>query len=179
MSSIIQKDNPILRQHSKDVDIESITRDRIQEVLQDMREALDKEDDGVALAAPQIGKSMRIFIISPKAYTIKPKKNPKEKGVENTTFINPIIINISKDKKSIEEGCLSVRWLYGKTKRATRVTVRAYDENGNTFEQEGSGVIAQICQHEIDHLDGILFIDTAKNVKEIPPEKINIKVQEK
>jgi peptide deformylase len=178
MSTIIQKDNPILRQHSKDVDISAISKNKIQKILEEMFTALNKESDGVALAAPQIGILERIFVVSPKAYEYE-KKTKANKSSNNTIFINPVIIKISKDKKSLEEGCLSVRWLYGKTRRASKVTVEAYNEKGEKFIQDASGLIAQIFQHEIDHLNGILFIDTAKNVKEIPPEKINIKVQEK
>jgi peptide deformylase len=86
-------------------------------------------------------------------------------------YINPKIIKRSKDKKNMEEGCLSCRWWYGKAKRSTRVTVEAYDKNGKQFTIEGRGLVAQIFQHEIDHLDGVLFVDHAKDLKEIQPEQ--------
>jgi peptide deformylase len=85
-------------------------------------------------------------------------------------YINPLIIKSSKDKKNMEEGCLSCRWWYGKSKRASRVTIEALDQDGNHFTQDASGLLAQIFQHEIDHLNGILFIDHAKDLKEIDPE---------
>ena len=69
------------------------------------------------------------------------------------------------------EGCLSVRWLYGKVSRAEKARVRAYDENGKIFEVGGSGLLAQVFQHETDHLNGILFSDTAVDLREMPPEK--------
>jgi peptide deformylase len=69
----------------------------------------------------------------------------------------------------MEEGCLSLRWLYGKVKRSARVTVEAYDEEGKKFSRGAGGLLAQIFQHEIDHLNGRLFIDTATDVVNIPP----------
>jgi peptide deformylase len=88
-------------------------------------------------------------------------------------FINPQITKFSKEKKWMEgEGCLSVRWVYGKVERATKVTLRAYDEYGNVFERGASGLLAHIFQHEVDHLDGILFIDKAKDLEEADPEEV-------
>jgi peptide deformylase len=73
------------------------------------------------------------------------------------------------------EGCLSVRWLYGNTFRSKKATVTAYDENGKKFVRGASGLLAQIFQHETDHLVGTLFIDHAKNIKEELPPKEFIK----
>ncbi len=71
--------------------------------------------------------------------------------------------------KKMPEGCLSVRWLYGKVRRSSKALIRAFDEHGNLFTRGGSGLLSQIFQHEIDHLNGILFIDTAENIEDIPP----------
>lgn len=165
MREIIQKENKILRQKAKAVPLADITRSKIQKELADMREALSSQYDGVALAAPQIAISRRMFVVSPHVFTLMKMESPQE-----TTFINPEIVFMSKDRKGMEEGCLSVRPLYGKVKRASRVTVEAYNEHGEKFKMEGTGLLAQIFQHEIDHLDGILFIDKAKNVRELKPE---------
>ena len=128
-----------------------------------MFESLETQKDGVALAAPQIAYSKRIFIISPQIL---------ETNVSlPLVYINPVIIKHSKDKKNMEEGCLSCRWWYGKTKRSSRATVRAYNEKGEEFTVEGRGLVAQIFQHEIDHLNGILFIDHAKDLKEVAPDE--------
>ncbi len=78
-----------------------------------------------------------------------------------------------EDRKLMEEGCLSVRPLYGKVRRATRATIEAYDAEGNKFTLSGSGLIAHIFQHEIDHLEGILFIDKAIDIHESNLEKEN------
>jgi len=87
-------------------------------------------------------------------------------------FINPKIFKLSREKDWVPEGCLSVRWLYGKTYRSKKATVEAYDKNGKKFKMGGSGLLAQIFQHETDHLNGILFTDHAKDIKEeLPPNK--------
>jgi peptide deformylase len=93
------------------------------------------------------------------------------KKLDDLVFINPILVKESKAKKWMEgEGCLSVRWVYGKVKRSTNVTIRAYDEQGRVFERGAGGLLAHIFQHEIDHLNGILFIDKAKDLEEVDPK---------
>ncbi len=177
MKEIIQKDNAILRKTAKEVPLADIPSVKIQDVIANMKEALAGEGDGVAIAAPQIAVSLRIFVVSHKVFG--------EEGVEDErthtkdiVFINPEITKQSKKLEWMDEGCLSVRWLYGSVKRATKTTVRAYDENGNIFTHNGSGLLAEIFQHEIDHLNGILFIDTAKELEEIPPEDKEKKEEE-
>ncbi len=167
---IVQKNEPVLREKAKEVPKEKITSPEIQKIISDMKKALASQNDGVAIAAPQIGKSLRIFMVSGKATAITKKENPEEVYYPETIYINPKITKRSKTKKQMEEGCLSVRYLYGKVKRSDKVTLEAYDEKGNFFTKGGSGLLAQIFQHETDHLEGILFIDTAKDLQEIPPE---------
>lgn len=161
MREIIQEPHPILRRVADPVLLSEIKSKRIQEIIADMNTLLDSQDDGVAIAAPQIAESVRIFVVSKKA-----SKQLKK----NTAFINPEIIRIGKEKVELEEGCLSVRWKYGMVKRSTSATVRAYNENGNEFVMSGRGLLAQIFQHEIDHLNGILFIDKARDIHEYEPE---------
>jgi peptide deformylase len=163
MAKIVQKDDPRLRAQSEPVKPEEFGSDKLLKLVADMSAALAKEDDGVAIAGPQIGVNKRIFLVSKKL-----KPNPKN---QDLVFINPVIKQTSKKKVVMEEGCLSVRWLYGKTKRAEKMTIEAYDELGKKFTRHGSGVWAQVFQHEIDHLNGILFIDHAKEVEEYHPEK--------
>lgn len=176
MKEILQKNSKVLREIAKEVPKESITSAKIQKIIKEMKEALHSQSDGVAIAAPQIGYSLRIFVVIGKVEELAKKdtdegvKEDEEKN--DLVFINPVIKKISKEKKDVEEGCLSVRYLYGKVKRSKKATVEAYDENGNKFERGGSGLLAQIFQHEIDHLDGVLFIDKAKQLEEIPPEEI-------
>jgi peptide deformylase len=168
MADIINRDNPILREKAEKVPIVSISTPHIQTIIADMKEALAREDDGVAIAAPQIGQSLRIFVVSGKVLS----QNTPEKISDDLVFINPEILKLSKEKKMMAEGCLSVRYLYGNVERSTKATLRAYDEKGQLFERGGSGLLAQIFQHETDHLDGILFIDKAVDLEDLPPEKL-------
>jgi peptide deformylase len=90
----------------------------------------------------------------------------------NMICINPEIIKVSRKKVHVPEGCLSVRWFYGNTVRNEKATIRAYDENGKLFTYGGSGLVAQIFQHETDHLNGTLFIDHATDIEELTEKEI-------
>jgi len=162
MKKIVQQEDPILRKIAKPFEVKEISSTSTQKIISEMFDSLTSQKDGVALAGPQIEHSRRIFVVAEHIFT--------ESTVPPLVYINPEIIKRSKDKKNMEEGCLSCRWWYGKTKRASRVTVKAFDQDGNQFEHDATGLLAQIFQHEIDHLDGILFIDHAKSLKEIDPE---------
>jgi len=174
---ILQKGAPVLRQKAREVPIADIRGVKIRKLLKDMADALGTQDDGVALAAPQIGISLRIFIVAKVALKL-PEKLQERRSAQHRAelkrkegylaFINPVIMKLSKDKAVLDEGCLSVRPLYGKTRRSRKAAIRAYDESGRFFERGASGLLAQIFQHETDHLDGILFIDKATEVKEMP-----------
>ncbi len=159
---IVQEPDSVLRATAQVVPKESITTPKIQKIIKDMKEALSLEADGVAIAAPQIGHSLRIFVVAARASKLLS---------DDTVFINPEIIRIGKKKEDLSEGCLSVRWKYGVVKRSTSCTVRALNAEGNEFVISGRGLLAQIFQHEIDHLNGILFIDKATNVQDVPPSK--------
>ncbi len=162
MTTIVQEPNHVLRQTATPVSVGDIRTAYIQDIISDMKVALGGEDDGVAIAAPQIGHSLRIFVVA---------KRASKQLVEDTTFINPEIIRIGKKKENLSEGCLSVRWKYGLVKRSTSATVKAYNADGNEFVMSGRGLLAQIFQHEIDHLNGVLFIDKATAVQDVPPNK--------
>jgi peptide deformylase len=109
MVPIVQKDNPVLRAQAKPVLVEDIGSVKIQKILADMKQALDSQEDGVALAAPQIGASLRIFIISGKVFDLISGKEESDKKGESDNkdivCINPEIIKLSKVKKEVEEGC--------------------------------------------------------------------------
>ena len=164
MTKIVQVEDKVLRQTAKEVPVADIGSAKLNKILADMNTALDAEDDGVAIAAPQIGVPLRIFVVSGKVF---PKKAGSTQA--NQVFINPVIKKLSAKRIKMEEGCLSVRWIYGETKRADRAMVEAYNEKGHKFVRQGSGLLAQIFQHEIDHLEGVLFIDKATHLHEIPP----------
>jgi peptide deformylase len=170
MVKILQKDSPLLRKTAEMVDLKTIDTPEFKKILADMHTAMQSQDDAVAVAAPQIGVLKRMFAISGRIFdNFEKKENPHPDMI----FINPEITKLSKDKKIMTEGCLSVRYLYGKIRRASRVTIVAHDEKGQRIERSASGLLAQIFQHETDHLNGILFIDRAKDLRDIPPEKQN------
>lgn len=175
ITEILQKDSPILRKTAHEVPLDEIKSPKIQKVLDDMQKAMHQEEDGVAIAAPQIGQSLRIFIVNGRVIEmIKTGKDFDEvEPGSDKIFINPVITKLSKSKSNLEEGCLSVRWLYGRVERSDKATVTAYDEHGNKFQVGASGLMAQIFQHETDHLDGILFIDKATDVENLPPRDAN------
>lgn len=158
MEAIVQNENPILRKKAKKVLLKDIRNASIKKLLKEMREALSQKEHGVALAAPQIGVSVRVFIVAPKVFGDGKKKDTR------LIYINPEITKKSRKSKDLEEGCLSVEGFYGTVPRAERVTVAAYDERGKKFTRGASGLLAQIFQHEIDHLDGILYTDKAIKV---------------
>jgi peptide deformylase len=170
MVIIVQKDDPVLRAKAKTVPMEDFGTAKLKKILSDMKVALDSQDDGVALAAPQIGVSLRIFIISGKIFELMHGEGVSVEQKKDIVCINPEIIKLSKTKKEVEEGCLSVRYLYGKIFRSKQAKIRAVDENGELFELGGSGLLAQIFQHETDHLNGVLFIDNATDLQDIPPK---------
>ena len=119
--------------------------DEIRALVEDMFETMiDK--DGVGLAAPQIGKSLRLFVVI------------ADDDVRRV-FINPQIIKTSTEVGEYDEGCLSIPQVYETIVRPLEVTVQAYNEKGRPFTLEADGLLARIIQHEYDHLDGILYID--------------------
>lgn len=155
--SIITLPNPDLRKSSKKV---SVITEEIKKVIQDMEAAtLDWEKSrahevGVALAAVQIDKLIRVVVI----------RNNFDNKDDHTfsVFINPEITKYEGEIEEDFEGCLSVKDIYGKVPRYTRVRVKALDINGRSFRVTAEGFLARIFQHEIDHTKGIVFIDHIK-----------------
>ena len=150
MLEIITHPNPILRKKSQPVT--NVLAEKIQKLIPQMMEIMLAKD-GVGLAAPQIGENIRVIVI---AY--------KEK---NLVIINPKILKKSLFKDWDEEGCLSVPNKYGQVKRHRSLTLKYLNEGGSEQKLKASGLLARIIQHEIDHLDGILFIDKANKLTDI------------
>ena len=145
--------------------------DELKRIIDQMAVTLDGQPDGVAIAAPQVGISYRIFVVRYDRTKTR-EERAAETADETATpdigvFINPQFVNSSRRRVEMDEGCLSVRGLYGTTLRHERATVRAHDVDGNTFERGGGGLVAQIYQHETDHLDGLLFIDHAEHIVQV------------
>jgi peptide deformylase len=116
-------------------------------VLKDMWATMEARR-GVGLAAPQIGLNLRLAVID-----VKP-----EGKSSRIVLLNPEIVALSGEQRD-EEGCLSIPGVYAKVARAARARVRALDENGAPFEMSGEGLLARAFQHEVDHLDGKLYVD--------------------
>ncbi len=170
MTPIVQDGEPVLRKTAEPVPEALFGTAELASILKDMEESLDAQPDGVALAAPQIGISRRIFIVRNDRIA-EPSDTPLPADVG--TYINPEFVRSSKKRVEMDEGCLSVRGIYGKTRRFNRATIRARDAAGAAFERGGGGILAQIFQHETDHLNGILFIDHATDMVEIRREEQN------
>ena len=178
MKAIVQDGAAVLREVAEPVPEEQFGSAELMSLVAEMSEALDKEPEGVALAAPQVGVSWRLFIVR-KDRTLPlnaPQGGasgelPAEQEVlappplaEVEVYINPEIIKTSRKKATRDEGCLSVRGVYGQTKRHERVTIRALRADGSKVERGAGGLMAQIFEHEIAHLNGILFTDHAEHL---------------
>ena len=132
----------ILRKHSREVEV---IDDKIKELIEDMFETMHKYE-GVGLAAPQVGILKRVIVI-----------DLYEEGTQYA-LINPVIVK-TKGEQICEEGCLSFPNQFGKVKRPKEIEIVALDINGNKIRVKGKDLLAQAISHEIDHLDGKLFID--------------------
>jgi peptide deformylase len=142
--------DPVLRQKAADVaQIEPETRILISDMFETMYDA-----EGVGLAAPQIGISQRIIVVDPRDDTTKP-----------FALVNPVIVESSEDLERGEEGCLSIPGLKDIVERPERVIVEGYNDEGSPTRVDADGLLARILQHEIDHLNGVLFIDRLSPLK--------------
>jgi peptide deformylase len=166
-----------------------ITSPKIQKIIARMKKALADEEFGVAIAAPQIGESLRIFVI---AGSVFEDKQPAQKKVlgspvsaksaeagrpdhfsdqsaspqPDRVFINPKLTRLSKKTQEMSEGCLSVRGKYGTVMRHEKASLAALNEKGEPVTLNATGLVGHIFQHECDHLEGILYIDKAVRLEE-------------
>lgn len=159
-----EHENPVLRSVAAPIDLDAIGSAHIQTLIKEMRTLLLKEEYGVALAAPQVGDSVRLFIVSGRALARAAQDDDDDSEptpLPDQVYINPELTSVSRKKEDKHEGCLSVRGKWGMVPRSEKATVRAYNENGTRFTRGASGFLAHIFQHEMDHLEGILYIDKA------------------
>jgi methionyl-tRNA formyltransferase len=169
MKEIVQDGAEVLREIAMPVSESMFGSAELARLIHDMAEALDHFPEGVAIAAPQIGVSYRVFIVRKDRTLLsyenaKDGKPPPETKPEIEVYINPEIVKTSRKKAKADEGCLSVHGIYGSTERHERVTIKARKQNGARFERGAGGLLAQIFEHEVDHLNGILFTDHAKRL---------------
>jgi len=139
--AMCQLPNPVLRQKAKKV---STIDKSIQRLIDDMIETM-QQVNGVGLAAPQVGVSLRVVVL-------------QMPGEEPLALINPKIARRSGEQE-VTEGCLSLPGYAGELKRSASVTVKGWDRQGKAVRIKGSGLMAQALEHELDHLNGTLYID--------------------
>ena len=163
---IVQAGAPVLRAVAKPVAKREFGSAKLHTLLTKMSRILAKEEFGVALAAPQVGVSQRIFVVAGRTFIADFKDKIERTTPPDMVFINPEITRLSRKKKELSEGCLSVRGKYGTVMRHERASVQAQDEHGKIFTYHGTGLVAHIFQHECDHLEGILYIDKAEKLRD-------------
>lgn len=142
--------DPVLREKAEPV--EGVTAE-IHALIADMLDTMYAEE-GVGLAAPQVGIGLRVIVI-----------DPREDGIEPFALINPQIVRFGDELGRDEEGCLSIPGLKEIVERPTAVVVEAVDPDGEPVSIDAEGLLARILQHEVDHLDGILFLDRVSALK--------------
>ncbi|MEA2006645.1 MAG: peptide deformylase [Patescibacteria group bacterium] len=145
MLEIVKYPDPVLRQKSEEV--KNPTDSKIKRLIADMTATL-RAHEGLGLAAPQIGHSLQLCII--------------EVDDELFVLINPKVKNVSGEQVLMEEGCLSFPGKFLPIQRPKKIKIKALDANGKKQVIRAKGLLARVLQHEVDHLDGTLFIDRAK-----------------
>ncbi len=153
---IVTSEQPVLRQKAKKVKrVDASTQKLIDNMLDSMRAA-----NGLGLAAPQVGVSLRVLVIE------MPKDEEDPHSGEQVILMNPEIVK-STGEQFGEEGCLSIPGYVGMVRRAMRVSVKGLNRKGKQVRVNGEGLLARALQHEIDHLDGILFTDRLEKPEDL------------
>lgn len=163
---IVAYGDPVLKKEAQEIDKDYEGLDKL---LDDMWETMYKAS-GVGLAAPQIGKSVRIFIVDASPFADDPDEEEKDEraaGLENfkKVFINPIIEEEEGEEWSFQEGCLSIPKVREDVYRKEKIHITYFDENWNFKEETYDGYAARVIQHEYDHVDGVLFTDHLSPLK--------------
>ena len=163
---ILAYGDPILKKESEEID-ETYTD--LETLIEDMFETMYRAK-GVGLAAPQIGRNIRLFIVDGSPFAEKEEgedDDPRALGIENfkKVFINPIIEEEQGEEWSFQEGCLSIPKIRENVSRKSDIVISYYDENWELKEERYSGYAARIIQHEYDHIEGVLFTDYLSPLK--------------
>jgi peptide deformylase len=151
--------HPVLKK--KAAPVEKITP-ALQKLMDDMLETM-YATDGIGLAAPQVGESVRILVLD--VEQPKDEEDIKKRRGKPMFFINPEITHASEDLRVYNEGCLSVPGQYAEVTRPDKIRIKYLDYDGKPQEMEADGLLATCLQHEMDHLNGILFIDHLSTLK--------------
>lgn len=155
---IVTEPNPILRKKAENLNAADFSDKKIQKLISDLAETM-RAKEGAGIAAPQVGESIQICLINKDFNALNPG--------HDLVLANPSWQKASLFKTLDEEGCLSVPEIFGQVKRCKKIKVQAFDESGRPLKFTASDFFARVIQHEVDHLNGILFIDKAKNLHKV------------
>ncbi len=156
--------NPVLRQIAKQVDLKELAdqKGELQNFIDNMIDTM-REEDGVGLAAPQVNRSLQIVVLEYE----NNERYPGESSIPVTVLINPVLSDYDEEKVLGWESCLSLVDFRGLVPRSTSVTLKAYDRDGNKIEKQAAGFEAVVLQHEIDHLNGKVFLDRMEDLTQL------------
>lgn len=164
---IVAYGDPVLKREAEEIDKDYPELDKL---IEDMFETMYAAS-GVGLAAPQINKSIRLFVVDATPFAEEDEEDeepdPRAAGLENfkKVFINPIIEEESGDEWGFEEGCLSIPKIREEVMRQPKIRITYYDENWEFHDETYEGYAARVIQHEYDHVDGVLFTDHLSPLK--------------
>jgi len=161
---IVGYGDPVLRKKADDIPQEL---PNLKQIVADMYETMYKAF-GVGLAAPQVGLSIRLFVIDTRPFSEDddlPKEEQEQLAVFKKTFINATILKEEGEEWGFNEGCLSIPEVREDVYRHEKITIEYYDEEFNKFTEVYDGLIARVIQHEYDHIEGILFTDKISSLK--------------
>lgn len=150
-----KNEEKFLRTKTAEFDFQKFAKKEAAAIVKQLKEAMIAAA-GIGLSANQIGSNLRIFVV----------KMPGNKEIPSKFYavFNPKIVKVSSKKIAMEEGCLSVPGVYGLVERPEKITMEGLDKNGKKLKIKAWGLLARVFQHEVDHLNGVLFIDKAKEI---------------
>ena len=156
---IVEIGNPVLRERAREVTPEELGTDAVQSLIDDMIETM-RAANGAGLAANQVAETLRVAVVE-----VRPgnPRYPYKPPIPLTVVVNPVIDPLDDDVEQINEGCLSVPDLRGEVPRHVNIRLRYLDREGVEHEEVRRGLTAGTFQHELDHLDGILFVDRVED----------------
>jgi peptide deformylase len=156
---IVEIGNPVLRERAREVTPEELRTDAVQSLIDDMIETM-RAANGAGLAANQVAETLRVAVVE-----VRPgnPRYPYKPPIPLTVIVNPVIEALDDDVEQINEGCLSVPDLRGEVPRHVNVRLRYLDREGVEHEEVRRGLTAGTFQHELDHLDGVLFVDRVED----------------
>jgi peptide deformylase len=156
---IVEIGNPVLRERAREVTPEELGTDAVQSLIDDMIETM-RAANGAGLAANQVAETLRVAVVEVRSGN---PRYPYKPPIALTVIVNPVIDPLDDDVEQINEGCLSVPHLRGEVPRHVNIRLRYLDREGVEHEEVRRGLTAGTFQHELDHLDGILFVDRVED----------------